>query len=735
MPSAADYRPLTARIRPDLVVTHESGSERAVWRVKDPISLEFFEFNEHEHALMQLLDGHNTPADIRQQFERRFAPLRLSSAQLQQFVDQLHEAGLVTVRAAGQGARLVKRRSARRRRENLQRAFDLLAFRFRGVNPQRFLDWLEPRTRWLFTPAFLIAAILLAVSALVLTTVQFDTLRARLPHRADLLTPSRLGSLAVVLAMTKLLHELGHAITCRRFGGSCHELGLMFLVFTPCLYCDVSDSWMIKSRWRRIAISGAGVVVELILAALATWLWWFSQPGLMNSLFFNLMIVCSVGTLLFNGNPLLRYDGYFIFSDLVSESNLAQKSTDIWRGLFSDYLRAVPWSEFSWRGYRRPFLLGAYGLLSATYRWFILVVILWFAYSLCKEHQVRALGHIIVLAALAGAVVPSASAVSRALRDPLFRRGVRRSRAVQLACVAALLLGVALLVPLPRRIEADVVVEAARSRRVYVSVPGKVVFAHRPGASVREGDVLVRLENIPLQRELSRLEGELRRAELLVAEIEARRAGEPEIAAQLPTAVESRADLRVRYRQLQDDIDKLVIRSPADGTILPAPMRIAPNGPRATLVEWTGTPLDEENGNCWVEIGTLICEIGASEQVAPVLMIHEDDAGLVEVGQSVRIVLEQYPARVFSASVADVATRNVQVVPRDLIGMQDLAVETDADGIARPIENWYQARVEFDDPGRAFVLRGRGHARVRVASVPLVGRLLRALVRVFQFKL
>ena len=94
----------------------------------------------------------------------------------------------------------------------------------------------------------------------------------------------------------------------------------------PCLYCDVSDSWLLKSRWRRIAIAAGGMIVELSLAATCTWLWWFSLPGFFNSLCFHVMVVCSVSTLLFNGNPLLKYDGYYIFSDLIAVPNLADKA-------------------------------------------------------------------------------------------------------------------------------------------------------------------------------------------------------------------------------------------------------------------------------------------------------------------------------------------------------------------------------------------------------------------------
>ncbi len=130
----------------------------------------------------------------------------------------------------------------------------------------------------------------------------------------------------LALAVVKVLHELGHALTCKHFGGDCHEIGVLLLFFTPCLYCNVSDAWLFPGKWPRIAVSAAGIAVEVFLAAIATFLWWFSIPGVFNTLCLNIMIVCSLNTLLINGNPLLRYDGYYVLADLLDVPNLGQQS-------------------------------------------------------------------------------------------------------------------------------------------------------------------------------------------------------------------------------------------------------------------------------------------------------------------------------------------------------------------------------------------------------------------------
>mgnify|MGYP000497118404 CR=1 FL=1 len=119
----------------------------------------------------------------------------------------------------------------------------------------------------------------LGLSALGLVIVEWDVFRSRLPAFHEFFGPGNWLLLGLVLAVTKVLHEFGHGLSCKHYGGECHEMGFMLLVLTPCLYCNVSDSWMLPSKWRRAAIGAAGMYVEIVLASIATFVWWFSAPG------------------------------------------------------------------------------------------------------------------------------------------------------------------------------------------------------------------------------------------------------------------------------------------------------------------------------------------------------------------------------------------------------------------------------------------------------------------------
>ncbi|MGC3967455.1 MAG: hypothetical protein QM775_08820 [Pirellulales bacterium] len=266
----------------------------------------------------------------------RFAPQKFPPEEIATFLASLHQGGLVVSQARGQGPQLLERRAKTRRREWMQKLMSPLSIRVRGIDPTPLFDRLYPCLRWCFSRAAVTAACCVMFAVLALVLVQYDEFQRRLPTFHQFFTPTNMLLLMGLMAGIKVLHEFGHGLTCRHFGGECHELGLMFLVFAPCLYCNVSDAWRLPKR-NRILISAAGIYVELVLASLAVFGWWFSRPGICNQLCLGTMFVSGLSTVLVNGNPLLRYDGYFILSDLVETPNLAEKSTALVRGWFVCY--------------------------------------------------------------------------------------------------------------------------------------------------------------------------------------------------------------------------------------------------------------------------------------------------------------------------------------------------------------------------------------------------------------
>ena len=157
-------------------------------------------------------------------------------------------------------------------------------------------------------------------------------------HSQGLFSLSNLPWLFVSLTGMKLLHEMGHAFVCKRYGGEVHAFGVMFLIMTPLPYVDTASTWGFKSRFQRAIVSAAGMMVELFLAAIGALVWSHTSAGIVNSLAYNVMVVGSVSSLLFNGNPLLRFDAYYILADLVDIPNLYQKAQQHWMYLGDRYV-------------------------------------------------------------------------------------------------------------------------------------------------------------------------------------------------------------------------------------------------------------------------------------------------------------------------------------------------------------------------------------------------------------
>ncbi len=288
MPTLADSlvsssaRPLAIRKRPDLKVNQQRYQGRHYWIVKEPVGLNYFRFQEEEFAILNWLDGKTSLDELRQRFEKQFAPQKIALEELGRLIGMLHQSGLVIAGVPGQGKQLLKRRWERKKKEFLAALANVLALRFKGIDPERLFNRIYPFVSWFFSKTAAFFCILMLLSALSLVLVQFDEFRRRLPDFHQFFGPSNWIYLGAAMAITKVLHEFGHGLSCKHFGGECHEMGVMLLVLTPCLYCNVSDSWMLPNKWHRAAIGAAGMYVELCIASIATFIWWFSEPGLLN---------------------------------------------------------------------------------------------------------------------------------------------------------------------------------------------------------------------------------------------------------------------------------------------------------------------------------------------------------------------------------------------------------------------------------------------------------------------
>ncbi len=390
------------RVRPDLDISPHRYEGRTYFVVKDPVSLRYYRFKEQEHFLIQMMDGGHTLDQAQKAFEKRFRPERLTLEDLEQFGQQLLKAGPGAERiAAGRQAALRRAARSAAAARCMQTLTNILYIKIPVFDPEKLLVAMLPWLRFMFTMAFLAASAAVMLAAVLLVLTHFETFQDRLPAYHEFFNFKTVVYLWAALGIVKVIHEFGHGLSCKAFGGEVHEMGLLFLCLSPCMYCNVSDAWTLPSKWQRIIISFAGIYVELMIAAIATFVWWNSpsHPFINNSVL-SLMVVCSVSTVVFNGNPLMRYDGYYVLADWLEIPNLRDRSNRYLQRLVMEHCLGIEMQPEPYMELTAGCCLSLYAVVSYVYRWVVTFVILKFMATFLKPYKLEVISTMLAVAAL-----------------------------------------------------------------------------------------------------------------------------------------------------------------------------------------------------------------------------------------------------------------------------------------------------------------------------------------------
>jgi putative peptide zinc metalloprotease protein len=506
----------------------------------------------------------------------------------------------------------------------------------------------------------------------------------------------------------------------------------MLLIFMPTLYCDVSDAWRLESRWQRILVSAAGMLVELVLASIATLLWWFSEPGLLHAICLRVMFLCSVSTLLFNANPLVRCDGYYILSDFCDVPNLRQESRWQWRRLFWSWLtgrelpadptiprRIVPW-------------LMLYAALSTIYCWLLIGGILWFCFRILEPHGLASAAWLLAALVAAGLIAAPLRELARTCSSPTQRREIRSGRAATALVAITAILAAALFVPLPHRISAPLWIESAAAQSIYVTTPGRLINAVPAGVTVREHQPIGKLVSPEVELQVAELTAEVKRKELHLKNLRLILADDPSVAPLIPAEEKSLADAQQRLVQWQREQERLILKSPTAGTVLPPPILRESDADPKRLTHWRGTPLDPYNRGCYLETGSLVCLVGDPAALEAILVIEQSAVPFVTEGQTVRLRVNQGPVTTITGNITELAKTDAEDIPAPLAQALDLPLSRDRTAGARPAETYYQARVKLNPHTAPLLIGMHGHAKIIAPWQPLAPRLWRYLQRTFR---
>jgi putative peptide zinc metalloprotease protein len=569
-----------AGLRPRLlsgVRVHRQHFRGQPWYIlENPANDQYSRISEEGYRFIGLLNGRRTVSDVWRICNEQLGDRAPTQGEAIQLLGQLHAANLLYVELAPDSEALFTRYRKRVTREVQNYLMNLLFLRIPLLDPDRFLDhWVGIFGR-LFSWVGLVLWLALVGTGLYFVLGDAADL---ISQSSDVLNPENLVFLYLCFTVVKIIHEFSHAFACKRFGrlngsgGEVHKMGVMFLVLFPLPYVDASSAWAFRNKWHRAIVGMAGVMAELAIASIAAMVWAYTSTGTPHIIAYNVIFVASVSTVLFNGNPLLRFDAYYVLTDLIEIPNLVQRCRQYYSYLGRRYVWGLKkvWNPAYTVGERFWFV--GYGATSAVYRLYISIRILLFLNSRLPE----ALFIIVPILALSGIVGWLLVPVGRflyylATSEELVRN---RPRAVGTTGAVALILIVALGVlrlPDHRRIEGIVepegltLIHAGTDGFVTDFLPSQTKVVPQASSPQPEGETssiqpaLVQAMNPALEAERRSLAAERR-----VLEVRRQQAVLKEVAA-AQILDEQLAALDEKIARVQQQLSFLHLTAPSSGT-------------------------------------------------------------------------------------------------------------------------------------------------------------------------
>lgn len=628
------------RLRPDLTIVEQSFKGQTSFVVKDPSTRKYFRFGKVEIAVMRCFDGHRTPDDIARDLAEQ--GMRIPARTVEGFARKLSSIGVLERTLVERTTLELERLRAERRKRRQPQLFrgELLRMRWSMGDPDRMLERVLPGIRWMFTPGFIAVSVLLFAAYFGILAVGWGEFSSEVAGLYSLRNLT-LGSVAVLwctaLAVI-LIHELGHAFTCKYYGAEVHEMGFMLVYFQPAFYANVTDAWSLPALRARLWVTAAGSWIQLVIASLAGIVWTVARPGtLVSEIAIAAMLIGGATTIITNMNPLIPLDGYFALTDWLEITNLRQRAQAylgwwIRRHVLRLELPEPPVTDRE----KRVFLI--YGTLAVCYITFLLTIVGSWVVGWARA-AFGAIGVVIALAAIVAMVrhkiVEWTRAVVLAARTR--RAGGERTpggwKRMGVVGGIAVMLAVILMAIVPWNLTATGRFVLAPVRSYELVAPDSGILAEvfvREGTRVPAGAPVARIVDLSLERELvaaARLVDSLS-----IGVTRARAMNQAAAAADLD---DERAAAVARLSGLQTRIDALVLRAPSSGTVT--------------------TPRVQEQEGLHVDFGTPILSIATVDSIEARVALDGAGATRVRNGQVVHLVPDADPAASLAAAVSAVS--------------------------------------------------------------------------------
>jgi putative peptide zinc metalloprotease protein len=662
------------------------------WYVLQDLSSErFHRFSPSAYLVIGLMDGRHTVQQIWDTALSRLGDDAVSQDEVIQLLSQLHSADVLQCDVPPDTAELFRRHERQTQQVRTRKILSVFAWQVPLFDPERLLERFIPWFRPLFGWFGLALWLLVVGSAVVLAWAHWPELSQNVLDQV--LLPQNLLLLWLLFPLIKLLHEFGHAFAVKAYGGEVHEMGVMILVLTPVPYVDASSAWAFRSKWQRVLVGAAGMVVEVFIASLALFLWLNLEPGILRAICYNTILIAGVSTVLFNANPLLRFDGYYMLMDWLEIPNLRQRATQYLVYLSERYLFGRPEAEMSnaSRGERIWFVL--FSVSSFLYRILIVLAILLFL------GEISLLLGLIFAASTAFAwfVLPTMKIANYLVNSSRIRK-VRGRAMVATTAVLGGLAALLALVPVPFRTIAEGVVWVPDEGIVRARAEGFVMkVVATPGTWVRTGDVLIECEDQDLRTQVRVLEGQMR--ELLAKHRQVVR--DNRVQAELID--EQMRFIEQNLARARERLSDLTITSQAPGLFV--------------------MPHAENLSGRYVQKGQTLAHVIDSNTVTVRTLVSQQDIDLVRGStERVDVRLAERLADVIPALVRRVVPSASEELPSPVLGSQgggQVALDPRDQEGRRAVQKLFQVDVVLDTEKRPVHIGGHAYIRFHHGWEPI----------------
>jgi len=570
--------------------------------------------NATSHAIISRLDGTRALEKVVSEVNA-LEGYEVDESDLLQLIEKLQRIGALV------GCELIDSNELRQqhwqlnRKGRFKRWMNPLAVRVNLYDPDAFLTWVAPRFSALFNATTLwLWSIVLVLALYGLLTNWSEITQEFLTRTMRLQT---LWWFAFLYPIMKVLHEFSHALCVKHWGGQVREVGVSLLLLIPVPYVDASDVHVMHSRHQRMILTAAGMCTELFIAAIALLLWFWVEPGYLRDALFSVVIIGGLTTVLFNANPLLKFDGYYLLQDALEIPNLSARASAWLHYLFKSKLLGLDKISRPYIGSGESRWLTLYGLGVILYKPILtltIVVFLWRAYPL--------LGVLLtIFAVLNQWLLPAIKGLRWVVTSDELRG--QRARALGLAFVLFCVLTSILLIPMPSTTRVQGVVAASEQGEIFSDSGGVVKIIHtQPGELVQQGDKLVTLSNPSLERDILKVKAEL--TGLDADRMVSFQRGKQNVAVDHVATTAERERLKTNLDDLQRRANALVIKAQQDGTFAPLDQHLLPGrhiaqGERVGFVvsgrDWTIRTLIPEKRAAQLRAGVKHASVRLAESI------------------------------------------------------------------------------------------------------------------------